>query len=105
MPNYDLKKESKGNLWPNNDRSGKMPQYRGHVTVTKEQARHIMSHMKNGADEVKITIAAWDNTGDDGSRWMGLKTETLPPESSDAPPPPPPPPPPPQDDFEDDIPF
>jgi hypothetical protein len=54
---------------------------------------------------VKITIAAWDNTGDDGSRWMGLKTETLPPESSDAPPPPPPPPPPPQDDFEDDIPF
>ena len=66
MPNYDLKKESKGNLWPNNDRSGKMPHYRGHVTVTKEQARHIMSHMKNGADEVKITIAAWDNTGDDG---------------------------------------
>jgi|TARA_R110001592_G_scaffold354250_1_gene653786 hypothetical protein len=107
MPDYKAKEVSKGNLWTNDGRTGKQPHFRGNLVITRAQAKHIMSHMKAGASELKITVAAWQNQNDDGSAWFGLSAETLP--SDDAPvaaaPPPPPPPPVADNDFEDDIPF
>ncbi len=106
---YAKMEKSMGQLYPEKERkSDKAPAFKGPFKITKAQARALVRHFENGAEEVTGRLAAWKNSGQQGP-YIGLELEVPEYQDQGAPqrqrPAPAPEPVLEEDPFDDDIPF
>lgn len=66
--------KSKGYMWPNSERVGNQPHYRGHIAVTKEQIKQLVDVARDGG-EMKIRLSGWVMQKN-GDRYISISAES-----------------------------
>ena len=110
MPDKKFGPKIKGNIYRNDYKEGKQPDYqtRGKyaIPVTDEFLRHLVEALKGNGTEPRINLSLWENEDRNGNTSFGVQVEAVSftPQDEAAPPPQEEPPPPSQPTYED-IPF
>jgi hypothetical protein len=111
MPDKKFGPKIKGNIYHNNYKEGKQPDYvsRGKyaIPVTDEFLRHLVEALRGDGTEARISIGLWENEDKNGNTSFGIHMEAVSftpqevevaPRQAETPPAPPP-------STYDDIPF